>query len=440
MRSLEWDAPLTLCVIFMHKNLKSLALFLNPDASRVFEDNTTSVARVFEDIVSRMPKVSELDLRFQFPVREIEEGLVKLCSSLLDLRSITLPRFCLTTKLAESLSQLSNLQTIDFQYFDYQGYGDSLDISNFEPVLSEGCFTSLWELSLTISFDDAVKFLTIPFFPSNLTILFIDSPSIEDPTAVQALTSAVPDVCPLLKELTLISFVEPHMPFNSPPKKEECINIDAFRPLFKCPNLTSFELEHHYPLHLDLADVEEIATSWPAIEVLSLNTQPVYAEHTNLTLRALLPFARHCPKLQRLGMFLHATITDFPTADQASVYQLPPFRALHTLSMGVSPIEEEGSVALFLSQICPLDCVIEKGVTWNDRDLAPDDILDTVYERFGKWKKVEELLPLLTKLRIEERERAQLLKKEVQDLRIRTEILMDKFALSGAPVDGCITL
>ncbi|KAG6849147.1 hypothetical protein H0H93_010936 [Arthromyces matolae] len=418
--------------MFMHKNVKSFALNILPE-------NVPHVARVFDDIMTRMPNLSLLDLRFEFSVKDIEDDVVRAVLGLPNLNRIILPRFCLTNKIAETASQLSKLQTLEYQYYWYQGRGDPADIVDFRPALNEGSFPSLFDLSMTITFRDATNFLSRPFSPPNLTIMYIDSPSIETPSSVLAFLTAIPDACPLLKALTLASYIDPTVTFTSAPEKGDCITIDTLRPLLKCPNLTAFEIEHPYPIHLEPDDVEEIASSWPGVETLVLNTQTTYIEQTNLTLRSLLPFARHCPKLRILGLFLNATTADFPAPDPDSAYQLPIFRSLRQLSMGVSLIQEEGAVALFLSQLCPLHCGVEWGVTW---DMSTEDleIFCSLQPRFQKWEKVAELLPLLTRLRIEERDRAHLLKKEVQDLRIRTEVLMDKFALSGPSVDGCIAL
>ncbi|KAG6902354.1 hypothetical protein C0995_001151 [Termitomyces sp. Mi166 len=435
MHAFYWDGSLTLCVIFMHKNIKSFGLGL----ARETLSKSSQIACVFEDVVTRMPKISSIDLRFEFSVRLIEEDVIRLFSNLPNLHTIILPRFCLTAKIAETVSRLGKLQTLEYQYHWYQGRGDPDDIKDFRPRLIEGSFPSLFDFSTTITFTDATKFLTIPFSPSNLTIMYLDSPAMETPSTLSAFLNTIPEACPLVKSLTVVSAPSDGPEFT-PPGKEDCVTIDVLRPLFKCPNLTSFEIEHHYPLHLELSDIEEIATSWPGVERLMLNNQPRYLENSNLTLRALLPFARHCPKLRMLGLFMNATTTDFPAPDSSSVYQLPTFRSLYRLSVGVSLIQEEGAVALFLSQMCPLYCEIEMGVTWEDS--VSQEVLDKLLPRSKRWEKVEELLPLLTKLRIEERKRAHLLKKEVQDLRIRTEVLMDKFALSSTPanVDGCITL
>ena len=104
--------------------------------------------------------------------------------------------------------------------------------------------------------------------------------------------------------------------------------------------------------------------------------------------------------------------------------------------MGVSNIQDEGSVALFLSHLCPIGCEIEYGVTWhadledmshdNGNTVAAEELVKEVTKRCGKWSEVEKMLPLLTKLRVEERARCRALGDEVEDLRIRNRILMER--------------
>jgi hypothetical protein len=119
--------------------------------------------------------------------------------------------------------------------------------------------------------------------------------------------------------------------------------------------------------------------------------------------------------------------------------------------MGVSQIYDPGPVALFLSLLCPLPCEIEYGVTWHSdlEDLAHEDDMDEamsmelvreVGRRCLKWSEVGRMVPLLTKLRMEERERSRALAEEVEDLRIRNRILMER---AGKSMDGdgtCVVL
>jgi hypothetical protein len=175
----------------------------------------------------------------------------------------------------------------------------------------------------------------------------------------------------------------------------------------------------------------------------------------------------------------------------------PRFKSLTKLSVGVSDIKDENAVALFLSRLCPLDVEIECGVTWHadleewvaelqdEEDgmvangLTPINTNNTatnnnvtdnnnvttttttppappspspaaaalnlttqISTRCKKWEAVGRALPLLTRLRIEERERGRALEGEVEDLRVRNLVLMEmawgkgKGAIEGGT--GCV--
>ena len=389
-----------------------------------------------------MPNIVQLDLRMDIPMHSIEEDAIDLFLGLTKLEKITLPRFHFTTRVAEALSRLENLSVVEFQYFKVQGRGDPGDTAAFNPSLSEGAFPSLWDLSMTASFEDAARFIHKPFAPTSITMLYIDSQVLETPADVFDLLSMIADNCHLLQSLGLVSIIDASIIDLDQPPKAECININTLKPLFKCPNLNALELVHQYPLDLQQQDVELIAKQWPSLETLLLNNEPVYLNQSNLTLQALLPFARHCPKLQHLGLFIHATTADLPSISSFGVPSseiLPRFCKLRRLSMGVSIITEEGPVALFLSHVCPLGVKLESGVTWDESTMVAEETAQVIESRCEKWNKAVELLPLLTRLRMEEREKARLLQNEVEDLRVRTDLLMDKATIKdNGGGDACI--
>ncbi|OJA18549.1 hypothetical protein AZE42_04018 [Rhizopogon vesiculosus] len=72
-----------------------------------------------------------------------------------------------------------------------------------------------------------------------------------------------------------------------------------------------------------------------------------------------MPFARHSPKLHRLGLFMNAS-----TAKIHSTQELNPFTALSVLSIGTSQAHDQDSVAEFLSQLCPPACELVADMTW----------------------------------------------------------------------------
>ena len=154
------------------------------------------------------------------------------------------------------------------------------------------------------------------------------------------------------------------------PPADDLLTWDTLRPVLKCPNLTLFELHWETPLAMSHADLEDLAASWPALETLILNPQPLpSAEPSPLTLDALLPFARHCPRLRTLGLYISASA---PHGTLGVTYT--PFRSLRKLDFGVSSIADAAPVALFLSQLCPSDCRVTSGVNWPDQDelIAPE--------------------------------------------------------------------
>ena len=121
------------------------------------------------------------------------------------------------------------------------------------------------------------------------------------------------------------------------------------------------ELVHQHQLALSQVDIELLASSWPSLEILILINEPVYHPRSKLTLKALLPFAKHCHKLTHLGLFLDTISVD------ESFYQanLIPFRNFKRLSVGVSIVDTE-SISLYLSRILPLGCKLNFGITWDE--------------------------------------------------------------------------
>ncbi|KAG6822700.1 hypothetical protein H0H92_012901, partial [Tricholoma furcatifolium] len=140
LSTLEWDdPPLDLCVVFMHKNVKSLIL-------RLPDDNVEEVVGVFADVVQRMPNLCHLDLCFDCSVVVFEAAIIRLFSNLPTLERINLPPFCLTSNIAEAVSSIKTLQILGYEYYEEQGSGIPADIVTFRPTFSEGSFSSLHDL------------------------------------------------------------------------------------------------------------------------------------------------------------------------------------------------------------------------------------------------------------------------------------------------------
>jgi hypothetical protein len=278
----------------------------------------------------------------------------------------------------------------------------------------------------------------------NLTSLYLHAISAGSEASIREYFTVVGENFPLIKSIYMEALPGPTMStqWDDFEPEFEPLTLDTLKPLLNCPHLTTFELMYPVPLSLTLHDLETLASGWPTLEAIDLNREPVVLgsgleTQSNLTLRALLPFAQHCPNLRKLGLYLHATEVDLPSASE-----IPrPLTKLTELNVGISSIGEPQAVALFLSRICPVDCDIGAGVFWpHVESFVDDDSRAVLQDRFRAWSEVKFYLPLSVKLRHEERVVRDDLEREVEDLRIRNAILAEKSAmgLKGDGDRGCV--
>ncbi|KAJ3500467.1 hypothetical protein NLJ89_g9781 [Agrocybe chaxingu] len=176
MHTLQWYAPLSLCVMFMHAGVKHFSVFLPSNSKRS--------RPALSSKTSRLRNLASIDFRSDVSVRTIEEETRSLLAQLSVLRKVTFPRYYLTSKIAETLSRLENLGIVEFQYHDEQGCGDPRDVISFTPEFEKGAFPSLWDHSMTTCFADAARFLDVAYAPPSITMLYVDSHIIETPSAI----------------------------------------------------------------------------------------------------------------------------------------------------------------------------------------------------------------------------------------------------------------
>ncbi|KAL6298456.1 hypothetical protein BKA93DRAFT_744071 [Sparassis latifolia] len=447
LQSLEWrstPANVRVSLMFMHEGVKEFRTHL-------YETPIYSIADFFKDIAERMPNLTCLDLCFCFPVREIESALCELVRSLPKLSKIVLPLYCHNSRVAEALSALQHLGTIQFEYLSEQGKGDLADVQHFAPMLERGAFPSLCDLSLSAHLADMNRFLKGTYAPTNLTSLYIHALSMVPPAVVTEFLKTMVENCKLLTHL----YLDLHMAADLidsatrslPPS--EMLSFNDLRPLLACPKLIAFELQWYLPLLITQEEIEELASKWPDLEVLELDCEPIPIPIATepLTLRALIPFAKHCPKLRELGLFVSATSADLDAfSHETNSPFVQPFRQLKKLCFGLSSITEPGPVALFLSELCPLGCKVSAGLSWQD-DL--EQVENTAFseelsqrgpEWYDRWLEVDRVLPLLTRLRMEERERRRVLECEVEDLRVRCRVLEERATLPMSVDSSCLVL
>ena len=451
-----WGERLRLSLMFMHENVKEFAVHLA-------ESPHYSLGVFFQEIALRMPKLTVLDLRFEFSVKAIEGDLCRLIDALPKLQKIVVPKYTLTSKVMEALSRKEHLGVLQFEYHTYQGAGDVDDILDWAPTLEEGAFPALYDLNLNIQLHQMISFMHGPFFPTHLRLIYLHLTHPETPAQLHAFLSVAADTLPYLTDLVLEFTGEP-LPFSfrpDPPADEESVTWNTLRPVLRFQRLIAFEVRWHSALALTEGDLAALAQSWPTLERLTLTCEVPSICPSPLTLRALLPFARHCLRLRELGLDLSADSPDLDISDAELLADptsnaLAPlhFPHLGRLDVSVSRIATPERTALFLSRLLPADTTIDSGVRWdtNSPQIVPvadadrsalDELLVASAEWCGRWREVQRVLPLLVTLRAEERARRDALEREVEDLRVRCRVLEERLCLgqAGAMVDSeCVLL
>ncbi|THH29010.1 hypothetical protein EUX98_g5183 [Antrodiella citrinella] len=444
LRSLAWltldSDGMRSSLMFMHEHIVQFSASLYRNIEYPLSD-------YFKEVVLRMPHLTHLDLRFDFAVHHVEPDLIALVRGLPKLKQVIFPLYSLTTRIVQAMSTLPHLGTIQFEFKDSQGQGDVEDVLHFAPKLREGAFPALWDLSLSARLQDVTTLLNNAYGPTNLTTLYIHVLTPTQPDEVTRFLNALAENCQLMTHLYLDYMTSSMVQAQDDPDLHPRLSWDALRPLLALPNLVVFELRWDQPIQITQADIEEIAPKWPSLEVFLFNCEPLDpSEESTLTVHALLPFARHCPKLRELGLYIDATkITDEDAA--ALGPSVKPFKSLERVCMGLSSISDPGPVALFLSRLCPLTCELTSGVTWPEgfgmaETSTNRERLDALQTKaavwWEKWAEASKVLPLLTKLRIQERDARAEMEKEVEDLRTRCRLLSARAGVQMEGDDSCV--
>ncbi|KAJ8592766.1 hypothetical protein M405DRAFT_812276 [Rhizopogon salebrosus TDB-379] len=403
-------------MLFMHQRVRHLVISVPPESY-------TAKSSFFLDVCCRMPHLHSLDLRAPYAARVIEADVVKLLRGLPDLEKVIFPEHYFTSIIVSELSRMKHINSMQYVHGSKQGFWEEEE-DPFAPVLEEGAFPMLQELHINARLEDITRFMNTDFSPINIMSLSIDTYVEHEPEQLHMLLVTLSDRCHLLSELC-ISLMHVSAPLELCPAHQ--ITFDTLRPVLSFRNLTAFEVFHKYPINITLEEIEELASRWPSLKSLCLNEEPLVMSDFTLDLRALLPFARHCPNLYRLGLFMDAT-----TVKMHPMQELKPFTALRVLCAGTSLARHPEAVAAFLSHICPPGCEIEMGLVWptvigHSYRSLDEDVLSEMQNRSSHWQTVHDVLPILIRLQRDEKERSKALiaalQEEVEDLRTRNRLL-----------------
>ncbi|KAI0085999.1 hypothetical protein BDY19DRAFT_908535 [Irpex rosettiformis] len=404
--------------------------------------SSSSLASYVEDIISHSPGISTLQIHSPHPIRTIQPETQTLIRGLLYLKHLTLPMYFLTSHLAATLAGCVFLESVEFAEPVERGVGDRRDISHFAPHahpllsssdnkttsthLEEESFQSLRRLSIAAYIPHATAFLASRLLPPHtLTSLRLVVLATSPPHVLEELFETLRKFTEL-SEVVVDFPITPDSPISLPPPFSSFSSsspthpsssrptISTLRPLLNRP-LKKLELRWDYELLLTDDDAHELARGLRGVEVLHLHSEAIplsyfsssssslsfptsfsssstptpssyesathrHRHRPSLTLRALEPFARYCPRLRYLGLYLDGdsssstsftTTTSSPTTTSSTptpttTIPTPTFHQLQELALGSSPLTSTSSATLYLSRVVRAGCVVRAGVRWPD--------------------------------------------------------------------------
>ncbi|KAF7794961.1 hypothetical protein EIP86_006104 [Pleurotus ostreatoroseus] len=422
-------------ITFMHSNIRTLSLY--------FRNNSIhSLPTYVDNIALRVPHLTKLEVRADVAMHELQTDILSLVSRIPELRWLVVPMYFLTSLMMTELARLPCLETIELAQPTSGGTGNPIDVSDFHPNLILGAFPSLKKLGFAANLQHAVDFAALPFGPRDLVSINLRVLAVETSQLLRQYFSRVSVLCKQLTELHIDFVLGPgaHVgPMPSPVLTRPA--FDTFEPLLSCRNIKVLELRWDYQLDLHEDDMEALASSWPSIEVLLLNCDPIPEIHPPaLTPLALIPFAKHCSRLRELSLYIDATqmLPSLPNATR-------PFQSLAKLAFGSSPIREVDSMVLFLSCLCPVNCKLISGVRWPeaygvalDKAGVCEDIRTAMADWWIKWTNVGNMLHLAIKVRTAEKmvmsqvmnEYDRYYRRHVEELEEEVRLMRSKLELS----------
>jgi hypothetical protein len=195
---------------------------------------------------------------------------------------------------------------------------------------------------------------------------------------------------------TLTKFVvSPY--FNHYPQPFGTIDEDLIRPLLEFHNMTDFHIE--FPLAFRLGDriLSDIAASWKHLRSLCIGMNGGWAGQSQISLGGLIPLLS-LPKLEEFNIVINASVVEH-------MLDLLPAGVRNTkissLSLADSVIQDEHSVAAFLSDVLPN---VKKIDSWHGAAAHNASVSRAEAKEYrDRWNMVAALIGTFSKVREQER-------------------------------------
>ena len=339
----------THCFFFMQPSVKCFTLELA---------NIADPDPLIDGIV-RMPNLTYLEL---ISHRNDLDGLADAIMELRSLRVISLPVYYLTWRMLEILADLSHLEEFKCSSPLPASFDPSKPVSQcFLPSnlpFRRSAFPVLKKLTLATAIAPLLNHLVQQSFLRRLSTLHLILTQPEPPSQIQILLTALSQYMVTLKDFSLedLDYLVSKIKGRTGASYANCrISFNNLEPILALRNLTSLRFRFKFPLAESWTnhEVEVLSVTLPNIETLALNENPYVVlpeSHPTLTLDILRHFARNCLKLQHLGIYVSGRM--------GITTETGAFRALRTLDVGRSSVQDKAHIAVFLAQVLMPMCKI----------------------------------------------------------------------------------
>lgn len=303
-----------------------------------------------DNILERMPGITHLSILANCLRGEFDMEFARLLAGLQNLQSVRFTRHTLSPSLFQALMNHPELREMDIDDIDDLIEPADDDIQVFRLSVAWEDATIIFHQpsyhalrNFGIALPDLTLARTIfqdPYFDiSHLYSLrlFISQPAHVREPHIRHFFVELARAAPYLQELHLsMIFILDEELDVAIAKTIDSVAYATLQPLLTL-TLTSFIFEHTRVLDMTDADIEVVAQSWPTIRVLSLNRHPVVLDPSKLSVRSIISFARWCPQLQSLGIYVDGERT---YGEAEGVRFGPMMRKLH---LGASSFPYKGS-------------------------------------------------------------------------------------------------
>ncbi|KAJ6550863.1 hypothetical protein DFH09DRAFT_988706 [Mycena vulgaris] len=274
------------------------------------------------------------------------------------------------------------------------------------PSLSMGPFPALRSVTfLTTTFEFAAKFVDL-LSDCRLEAFTVRTKVLATKMDTRQLYSSLAS---RMSHSALQSLTVQVVDYDSPTPPPEmiadyAISGNTLAPLFRFWNLTRIVLRTPVGFGIDDTTAWDIARAWPNLQSLTLDAASELHHTPTMTLAGLRAFATHCKVLSDLNISFDAsTVPPFDNSPGTRISQLQ----LRFLGVAASPISEPPAVARFISGLFPRLMTISTVREWRwdfYTGFDDDDEMAAARAHNIVWKQIQAMLPMITAVRLEERE------------------------------------